>query len=380
MVMMLMTLDHVRDYFHVSANTDNPLNLTTTSYFLFFTRWITHFCAPIFVFLSGISIYLQSLRKTKKELSIFLITRGVWLIILELIVVTFGWTFNPLYHHIILQVIWAIGISMFILGLLIYLPFNLIVAISIAIILFHNLLDFLETASNFKPTIWWSLLHQGGFSTYPLTKTTRVIIAYPFLPWLGLMMLGYGFGPLFSTNISSTRRNRIFYTIGVALLLFFIVLRYLKFYGDPTPWLIQKNKFLTILSFINVQKYPPSLLYICMTIGPALLLLALFEKINNKLTDIMKIYGRTALFFYILHIFLIHFFNMIVFFLRGNNMEEAYNPDLNFPFYFVIPGVGYNLGVVYAVWVVVLVLLFPLCKWYNNYKAAHKEKWWLSYL
>src|SRR5687768_9900471 len=190
-VMVIMALDHVRDYFHIGANLDNPLNLATTTPFLYFTRWITHFCAPIFVFLSGTSIYLQSLRKTKKELAGFLIKRGLWLIFIEVIIISFAWSFNPYYNFIFFQVIWTIGISMVILGLLIRLPFNLILALGILIVFGHNLLDIPESAPGFKGGFWWDLLHSSRFTAHPYAEGHVILIAYPFLAWTGLMMLGY---------------------------------------------------------------------------------------------------------------------------------------------------------------------------------------------
>ncbi|MEO7264352.1 MAG: heparan-alpha-glucosaminide N-acetyltransferase domain-containing protein, partial [Ferruginibacter sp.] len=198
-VMVIMALDHVRDYFHITANSDDPLNLATTSPALFFTRWVTHFCAPAFVFLSGTSIYLQSLRKTKAELSGFLIKRGLWLIFVEVAIISLAWTFNPLYEILALQVIWAIGISMFILGLIIRLPYKVILILGLIIVFGHNLLDIPESAPGFTPGFWWDLLHHGQFVRYNYAPGHDIIIAYPFLPWTGLMMLGYCGGVFFTS-------------------------------------------------------------------------------------------------------------------------------------------------------------------------------------
>ncbi len=380
LVMIIMALDHVRDYFHITANTDNPLNLATTTPELYFTRWITHFCAPVFVFLSGTSIYLQSLRKTKAALSGFLIKRGLWLIAAELVIISLAWTFNPSYHFIPLQVIWAIGISMVLLGLLIHLPYNAILVLGLIIVFGHNLLDIPESAPGFEPPFFWDLLHSARFKVYPYYKDHAVIIAYPFLAWTGLMMLGYCAGKFFTKNYSQEKRKKILIAAGLALIVFFVLLRFTNVYGDPVDWTTQKNGLYTFFSFLNVNKYPPSLLYMCITIGPALLFLAFIEKVQNGFTRIMSAYGRVAFFYYILHIYLIHLFAVIAFFVRGHSMEEASQTGNVFPFYYVVPGEGYGLWLVYCVWLMVVLLLYPLCSWYDRYKSLHKEKWWLSYL
>jgi uncharacterized membrane protein len=375
-VMIIMALDHVRDYFHVGANLDDPLNLVTTTPALYFTRWITHFCAPVFVFLSGTSIYLQSLRKTKKALSLFLIKRGLWLILLELIVITFGWTFNFHYNTFIFQVIWAIGISMFLLGCLIHLPFKAVVGIGLMIVFLHNLLDYLEAKPDYKAGLLLEVMHHKGFAVYPLVPNHVIMIAYSFLPWTGLMMVGYGFGKIMQQPDRKKKLN----TLGLSFIALFIFLRFLNVYGDPVQWTPQRTSFYTFLSFLNVNKYPPSLLYMCVTIGPALLVLAFIDSIQNRVTEMLKVFGRVSLFYYVLHLYLIHLLCMISYLMQGHTIQEAYSTPPNTLFYFVTAGVGYNLPMVYAIWVVVVVLLYPLCKWYDQYKTAHKEKWWLSYL
>jgi uncharacterized membrane protein len=376
LVMIIMALDHVRDYFHIAANTGDPLDLNTTTPILFFTRWITHFCAPVFVFLSGTSIYLQSLRKTKAELAGFLIKRGLWLILLEVGVVTLGWTFNLLYNTLILQVIWAIGISMVLMGCVIRFPFKVLVALGFLIVFLHNLLDFPERDPNLHAGLLWDLLHHGRFVPYPFAENHVVLIVYPFLPWTGLMMLGYGFGKI----MESPDRKKTLNILGLSLIALFVLLRFINVYGDPLPWSPQKNGFYTFLSFINVNKYPPSLLYICITIGPALLLLSFLDTIKNSVTNVLKIYGRVALFYYLMHLFLIHVLATIFFFARGNTLEKAIAAKGDHPFYFVVAGEGNSLPVVYLIWILIIIALYPLCKVYDRYKTNHKEKWWLSYL
>ena len=379
-VMVIMALDHTRDYFHIAANTDDPLNLATTTPALFFTRWITHFCAPIFVFLSGTSIYLQSLRKTKKTLSIFLIKRGLWLIIAEWFIISLGWTFNPLYNVIPFQVIWAIGISMLILGFAIRLPFKIIFAIGLLIVAGHNLLDIPESAPGFKTNFWWDMLHHGQFAPYAFAPNHYALIVYPFLAWTGLMLLGYCFGVFFTQKFSVDQRRKIFIRLGLGLIFFFAALRLINIYGDPVAWTTQVDSLYTFLSFIKVNKYPPSLVYMCITIGPALLMLAFLEKIKNSFTDKMLVFGRTAFFYYIIHLYLIHSISAVCFFARGHSLQDAINAMQNLPFMFQIPGEGYSLWIVYFVWICVIILLYPLCRWYDKYKTNHKEKWWLSYL
>lgn len=375
-----MALDHTRDYIHIDANLHDPLDLATTSPILFFTRWITHFCAPIFVFLSGTSIYLQSLRKTKSELSAFLIKRGLWLIFAEFVIISLAWSFNPLYNLFPFQVIWAIGISMFILGFAIRLPFKAILALGLIIVFGHNLLDIPEAAPDFKAGFLWDLLHHGHFTPYEFAKDHYILVVYPFVAWTGLMMLGYCFGVFFTPSFSMEQRKKIFTRIGLASLLLFVVVRFINVYGDPIPWAQQKNSFYSFLSFINVNKYPPSLMYMCITIGTGMLLLAYLEKIKNNFTDKLLVFGRTAFFYYILHLYVIHIVCTILYFSRGESLQHAIDSMKTLPFMFQVPGEGYSLAIVYLVWVAVVVALYPLCKWYDQYKTNHKEKWWLSYL
>lgn len=379
-VMVIMALDHVRDFFHIHGNTDDPLNLATTTPSLFFTRFITHFCAPVFVFLSGTSIYLQSLRKTKNELSIFLLKRGLWLILAEVILVTLGITFNPFYNFVVLQVIWAIGISMVIMALLVKTHFKFILALGVVIVLGHNLLDIPEAVPGFKPGFWWDLFHSARFAVYPFAPNHFIAILYPFVPWTGLMMLGYCTGTWFSPTYTAPQRQRILLVLGTGILLLFVVVRFINIYGDPVPWTIQKKAFYTFLSFIKVNKYPPSLMYMSITIGVALVMLSLLENVRNRFTGIMRIYGRTAFFYYIIHFYLAHLLAAIVFFARGHSMQDAIQSAQNLPFLFIIPNEGFGLAVVYLVWLAVVVALYPVCKWYDRYKSNHKEKWWLSYL
>lgn len=376
-IMVIMALDHTRDYFHITASTDSPTNLATTTPFLFFTRWITHFCAPSFVFLAGTSAYLLGLKKTKKELSAFLIKRGLWLVLAEILIVTLAWTFNPFYNLLILQVIWAIGISMILLGVLVSLPYSVLLAIGLVIAFGHNLLDYPEAARNGKVGFWWDLMHHAFFSPYPIFSNHTVFVVYAFLPWTGIMLLGFCFGRLFESRFSPAQRKRLLLVIGSGAIVLFIMLRLINAYGDPAHWSVQRNATYTLLSFLNVTKYPPSLMFICMTLGPAIVLLALLENANNGMSNVFRVYGRVPFFYYVLHLYLIHLLTVTAFFLSGYGAHDIIPRST--PFFFRPDHFGYSLLAVYGVWLLVLIILYPLCRWYNRYKSVHHQ-WWLSYL
>jgi len=383
--MVIMALDHVRDFFFKADVSGggasvamDPTNLATTTPWLFFTRWITHFCAPTFVFLAGTSVFLMGQKKTKSELSSFLITRGFWLVLVELFVITFAWTYNPFYNLFILQVIWAIGISMILFGLVIRLPFWFIFFLGFVIVFGHNLLDYPDINKNLKGGWLADLLYFSNFSIYSLSKDHFFLIVYAFLPWWGVMMLGYCFGKLYGNTIDPLWRRKILLLLGSGLVLLFVILRLLKGYGDPVPMSQQqRGSVFTFLSFLNVNKYPPSLAFLSMTIGPAMIVLALLENIQNKVTGFFRTYGRVPMFYYILHFYIIHTIAIIVFFAQGFSTSEIVTK--NNPFLFKPPGFGFGLAGVYAVWLFVFLVLYPLCKKYNRYKSTHRQ-WWLSYV
>ena len=377
LVMIIMALDHTRDFFHKEAWTGDPTNMETTTPALFFTRWITHFCAPIFVFLAGTSIWLQARKKSKAELSSFLITRGLWLIFIEIIVMNFAFSFDIHFTLIALQTIWSIAISMIILGLLIWLPFEVILVAGLLIVFGHNSLDFYEKGLTTPPGVWYDLVHHPGF--FHLWGKHNLLILYPFLSWTGLMMLGYCFGKIV-VNADEAQRKKTMLAMGAIIIVFFIVLRATNMYGDPDPWSKQKEGLFTVLSFLNTHKYPPSLLYMCMTIGPALLFLAFFSNARNWLTRVISVYGRVPFFYYILHFYLIHLVCMALFLARGHSIADGTKPSPGFQPFFTLPGEGYNLWVVYGIWLAIVISLYPLCKWYDKYKSGHKDNKWLSYL
>jgi uncharacterized membrane protein len=378
LVMIIMALDHTRDFFHRYAWTDEPTNLATTTPFLFFTRWITHLCAPIFVFLAGCSAFFQSRRKSKKQLSGFLIKRGLWLIFIEVAIITFAFSFDIHYSLIGLQTIWSIAISMIILGLMIWLPYTAIFIVGSVIVVGHNALDFFEKA-NPSPGWWYNLLHQPGL--FKLWDNHYLFILYPFLPWAGLMMLGFCFGKLF-LKFQGVQRKKMLLWLAFGILLFFIILRATNKYGDPDLWSAQKNSVFTFLSFMNVHKYPPSLLYMCATIGIGILFLALTGNIKNGLTKFITVYGRVPFLYYVLHFFLIHLVSAICYLARGHSFAEGMEPR---PVSILVPnfaaaGEGYSLFAVYVIWICIVLSLYPVCKWFSEYKRQHRQKWWLSYL
>lgn len=375
-IMALMALDHTRDYFHIDAMTGDPTNIETTTPILFFTRWITHFCAPTFVFLSGTSIYLQSIRKSKKELSWFLLTRGLWLMFAELTFVGFGWSFNINFNFFFLQVIWAIGCSMVFLSALIFLRYWAMVIIGILITLLHNLMDYVTiTDDNLDVAANFFLITE--FEPYVL-GSLRFMTAYAILPWTGIMLLGYAAGRLYNSNIRPETRKKALITTGSLLIIFFIVLRLINSYGDPAPWETQPSFTYTVLSFLNVTKYPPSLMYACMTLGPALIVLALIENIRNSVTDVFNVFGRVPFFYYLIHIYLIHILCTLLFFAEGYEFADNFKLKMAFGFR-PRENFGFTLGIVYLIWIFVLVLCYFPSRWYNNYKSRHK-KWWLSYV
>jgi uncharacterized membrane protein len=379
-VMVIMALDHVRDFFHNQAFTDDPMNLATTTPWLYFTRWITHFCAPTFVFLAGTSAFLMGLRRSKAALSRFLITRGLWLIFIELFVITLGWTFNPYYNVFILQVIWAIGMSMIILGLLVRFPYAVILSIGLIIFLGHNLLDDVEFKKNGNPALWWDLLHHARFGFHQLWTNHFALVVYSVLPWTGVMILGYCFGKLFSPDVPASVRKKRLVLIGLGLIALFIILRLINEYGNPQPWSTHpRGSLYSFLSFLDTSKYPASLMFLCMTLGPAILMLAFLEQVKSKISKFFMVFGRVPFFYYVLHFYLIHLLCVIAFFASGYTTAQIRTPQ--FPFLFRPPTFGFDLWVVYAVWIAVVLALYPLCKMYDRYKTKNiQQKKWLSYL
>lgn len=377
LVMIIMALDHVRDYFHADNFVYNPVDLEKTTVAVFLTRWITHYCAPVFMLLAGTSAYMIGQRMPKKELSAFLLKRGTWLVFLELTVVNFGWNFNIHFPIILFITIWALGISMIVLAALIHLPRKWILIICGVIVAGHNLLDGIHVTGNNLPAFGWALLHEQNFFTW---GKYMLLVGYPLIPWIGVMPLGYCLGELYAPGYGAEKRQKNLLVMGGSALLLFAVLRLTNVYGDPVPWTTQKDSVFTFLSFININKYPPSLSFLLLTIGPALIFLSLTEKAAGRLVNIISVYGRVPMFYYLLHIYLLHFLAMIMSELFTNVPWDAW--ILKQPLWFNtdLTGYGYSLPVVYAVWIIVVAAMYPLCVLYDRYKLANKSKWWLSYL
>ncbi len=380
LVMIIMLLDHTREYVHNDAFLFNPTDLSKTNAALFFTRWITHLCAPTFVFLAGTSIYLQLMRgKSRVELSKFLLKRGLWLILLEFTVIRFAIFFNLDYRFVgLAEVIWIFGVAMICLAGLIFLPVRVVGIIGVAMIALHNLLD----GSNISPAVsmagtpapdaWqtlWIFLHQPGF--VPLFDgAAKIFVAYPIIPWVGVMAAGFWLGTVYEWD--AKRRRRFLLWLGGGLLGLFVIVRVLNFYGDPQPWKIQPTTLFTVLSFVNITKYPVSLLFLLLTLGAALIILAQAEKIsiNNPFQKICLTFGRVPLFYFILQMFVAHLFGVILNYAAGKPVDYFF---ANFPDSAKAPpDGGFDLWVVYAAWLAGLIILYPLCVWYGKVKQQHR--------
>lgn len=374
--MIIMALDHVRDYFHADAFLYNPLDLSKTNVALYFTRWITHFCAPVFVFLAGTSAFLVGSRKGKKELSSFLLKRGLWLVVLEVTVINFAWFFNIQFSFFALTVIGALGIGMIALAGAVQLPFKAILTLGLILVMGHNLLDPVHVPGDGTTAVGWSVLHEA--KAFQLGGIL-LFIGYPILPWTGIMLLGYCFGTLYQSSVDAAFRKKILLRLGIGMILLFVVLRLAGIYGEPIPWTAQKDAVFTFLSFINVTKYPPSLLYVLITLGPAMIFLAYAENWKGRISQYVIALGRVPMFYYILHLFWIHILAVIAALAAGYSFSDMVfstwvtdSPNLK--------GYGFSLGFTYLVYAFVVLTLYPLCLWYDRYKTRHREKWWLSYL
>ena len=366
LVMVIMVLDHVRAY--LSNAQFDPTDLTRTDAALFATRWITHFCAPTFVFLAGASAWIAGTRRTPGELARFLVTRGLWLVLLEVTVISFGWYFTSRWTMgAIAQVIWVIGLSMVVLAGLIRLPRPAIAGFGLALVLGHNLFDGVapERFGALEPL--WRLLHvQGPLGVAPL------LVVYPLVPWAGVMALGFVAGPLvFSQKPGDARRLA---WIGALLIAGFVALRALDVYGNPSPRLVEGGATLVAMSFLNLSKYPPSLLFLLMTLGPALVALTLLRRANGPLAGVMVTFGRVPFLFYVVHIYLVHALTVAIGMLQGRTAAEMRVLFLSLP-----EGYGVGLPMVYVLWLALVASLYPLCRRYAELKARSRA-WWLSYL
>lgn len=374
LIIALMALDHVRDFF--GDQSAQPTNLTSTTVALFFTRWITHICAPTFFLLSGVSARLTLGRMSKPALSRFLLSRGAWLIFLELVVMRFALQFNVDYHVTIITVLWGLGWAMMVLAGLIWLPAWLIAGFGVILVAGHNALDGIDASSlgTWRPL--WAFLHAPGILFR--NANSVVVVSYVLIPWVGVTALGYVLGQIYAGNAAHPRR--LLLRIGAGMTLGFVALRWINVYGDPVPWTTQRSVLWTVISFLNTNKYPPSLLFLLMTLGPTLLLLGAFANGVPRVFRPALILGKVPLFFYILHFYLIHLLATAASYLRFGEVANTFqSPDLaHFPFT-QPPGWGAPPSVIYLLWIAVIVLMFPLCYWYARFKGGRKD-WWLSYL
>jgi uncharacterized membrane protein len=380
-VMVVMLLDHMREFVHRDELNFQATDLGRTNVLLFLTRWITHFCAPVFVFLAGTGAFLQMARgKSKSELSKFLVKRGLWLILLELTLIRVLVWFNIDFHYALqLQVIWVIGVSMVALAALIRAPLRLIAALSVAMIALHNLLDPIRVNPVPPPTgllaAVWMVLHQPG----PIFFTPAIygLVLYPLIPWIAVLPAGYAFGAFY--QLEAERRRRILFRLGAALLAVFVLLSIVNVYVDPSRLGTQKNSIFTVLSFLNVSKYPPSLLFLLLTLGAAILALPWFERIEKgRLSRIFITFGRVPLFFYFGQWITVHILATSAGYLAGQPIGWLFVSPLNRPS--PNPGnLGFSLWVVYVFWFLGLLLLYPLCRWFSEVKRRRRD-WWLSYL
>jgi len=375
--MVLMALDHVRAYFGIDGLLGDPTDLGHTTATLFLTRWITHFCAPVFFFLTGTSAFLAGEKlKNNKSLSWWLFSRGIWLIFLELTVIKIAWTFSLDFSYIMLVVIWALGWSMVALSLIVFLPGYIILIIGLLIVAGHNLLDGVTSLPDPYLNTIWKILHVHE-AIISLNKV-NLSVGYPLLPWIGVTALGFCFGHLYSRSYDKNLRIKMLKWSGGLTILIFLVLRLFNLYGDPSVWTKQPSVLFTFFSFINTTKYPPSLLYLCMTLGPSMLFLAFAESRSGWMARKLIIFGRVPFFFYILHLYIIHLAASFAGLATGYKWSATvfnrnWVPDL-------LNGYGFSIWVVYLVWLGIVIILYPACSWYNSYKTHHGKKWWLKYL
>lgn len=377
--MVIMALDHTRDFVHSAAMAFRPEDLAQTTAAIFFTRWITHFCAPVFMFTAGLGacLWLDRGGRTAPALSRFLVTRGLWLVLLEVTVVRFAFFFDVDYRGLVLLLVfWALGLGMIALAGLIHVPFRVLLACSAGVIALHNLFDRVQ-ASSFGAASWlWNVLHQPG----PImTSGPVVVVAYPLVPWIAVMAAGFCCGRVY--RLPEDRRSRLLVRLGVALTAAFLALRLLNVYGDPNPWSAQRTPLLTLLSFLNTTKYPPSLSFLLMTLGPALVLLGWIDRARPGERNAILVFGRVPMFYFVVHLFAIHAIAIALTWTRYGAQPFLFlpPPTLGTPLNAFPPGYGWSLAATYGVWVAVVAALYPACLWFSRVKQRRRE-WWIRYL
>ena len=364
LVIILMALDHVRDYF--TSVRFPPTDLAHTTPALFATRWITHLCAPIFIFLAGVSARLFASRNPRATLQRFLFTRGLWLVVLEFTVVMFVWMFNFRYPlGLVMQVIWATGVSMCVLSGLVVLPPAYVGAFGALMIGLHNLLDPIAPARFGAWAPLWRILHVEG-------ETPVGLVIYPLVPWIGVMAVGFALGSVYAWE--PARRRRTLLWLGGISCAGFILLRAVNAYGDPVPWSTQRSPMFSLLSFLNVTKYPPSLAYVLITLGPGLIALVALEAGTGPIRAGLRTFGRVPLFAYVVHIALLHLLAGVIGMVLGYGATMLTNIFLFYP-----TNWGFGLPGVYLAWATVIAVLYPLCRWFAAVKRRRTD-WWLAYL
>jgi uncharacterized membrane protein len=356
LVMVIMALDHTRDFF--TSTGFSPRDVTDPP--LFLTRWVTHFCAPTFILLAGLSAFLYGRGKSLQELSRFLLVRGLWLILLDVTLIKFGWRFEIDFYRLSAGVIFVIGASMVALSAVIWLPRWAIASLALVMLAGHNLLDSVRAEGLGDASSGWHVLHEPGL--VPLGDSATLYILYPLIPWVGVMACGYLLGPVMQVE----KRQRILFRLGAAITVGFVALRATNLYGDPTPWSPQDTWLWTMLSFLNCEKYPPSLLYLMMTLGPAVMLLAWLDETRGRLASFFATFGRVPFFYYVIHIYLIHALAVVTAFAMTGVLTTT-------------PEIDFNLIDVYITWLSVIVLLYPICRWFAHLKQAGSA-WWWAYL
>jgi len=375
LVMVIMALDHVRDFMHTTSMTQSPTNLQTTTTLLFMTRWVTHLCAPTFVFLSGVSAFISFKRLNNlSESRSFLLKRGIWLVIIEFTVINLALWYDIHFRLLLMEVISAIGLSFIVLAFLLKLPSRIIGIIGLVLIFGHDLLLITPMPTNPVMIFITSVLYRPSLTQ--ISPGLAFFTAYPLLPWLGIMLAGFASGEFF--DLPEEKRSKIFLKLGIAALSLFIAIRFINIYGDPLKWSHQKSALFTFLSFINTTKYPLSLLFTLLFLGIMFLILFISEKLKNRFTEILTVYGKVPLFYFIIHLFIIHSLMFLMLRLQGFGSKDllfgAFNNGRP------KAGGGVDLPVIYLIWISVVVLLYPVCKWYGSYKSVHKEKKLLRYL
>jgi uncharacterized membrane protein len=372
--MIIMALDHVRDLMHVDSITQSPTDLTTTTPLLFFTRWITHLCAPIFVFLAGTSVYLSLQNKNNiAEKRQHLLKRGFWLIVVEFTIVNFGLFFDIGFHTLLFEVIATIGFGFIILGLLLKIRSKILGIIGLIIIFSHNLLPLIPFAEN---SVLKAVL-SPFFSPIVIPFSGRAfIMGYPPIPWLGIMLVGFATGKFFL--LGEEKKKKLFVKIGLSALSLFIVVRFLNIYGDPVLWTIQKDAVFTFLSFMNVTKYPPSLLFCLVTLGILFLLLAFAEQFQNGIKKVALVYGKVPLFYFVIHFYVIHIITLFMLILQGFNWSQLEFASGTFGRPKGVES-GLPLWSIYFIWIFVVMILYKPCLWFGKYKAENQH-WWLKYI